>query len=322
MNKKIYKQIKKYDNIVLARHINVDPDAMSSVMALKESINITFPEKKVYTIGTGPSKFNYIGKLNKNIDFSTMENVLLILVDTPDKKRADELELVKYDYSIKIDHHPYIEPFCDLELIDDTKSSAAEMVYDLISKTKLKMNKKVAEILFYGIVADTGRFMFNNATPTTFRAVANLIDEYNLDITKLYYNLYRRPFNELQLQAYMTNNMKITENGVGYVKITNEVMEKFKIDSTSCGDSINEFNHIDELLVWISAREDVKNNCIRISMRSRGPVINKIAERYNGGGHKAASGARVPSFEEVDLLIKDLDKLCDEYIKGCEDDED
>ena len=89
MNKKIYKQIKKYDNIVLARHINVDPDAMSSVMALKESINITFPEKKVYTIGTGPSKFNYIGKLNKNIDFSTMENVLLILVDTPDKEQMN-----------------------------------------------------------------------------------------------------------------------------------------------------------------------------------------------------------------------------------------
>ncbi len=322
MNKKIYKQIKKYDNIVIARHINVDPDALACQSALKESINLTFPNKKVYLIGTGPAKFNFIGKLNRNIDFTSMEKVLLIVADTPDKRRVDELDLVKYDYSIKIDHHPYIETFCDIELIDDTKSSASEMIYELIESTGLKMNKKIAEILFYGIVADTGRFLFSNASPKTFNSVAKLIKDYDLDIAKLYSNLYRRPFNELQLQGYMALNMKITENGVGYVKITNEVIEKYKVDTASSGDSINEFNNIDELLVWISAREDVRNNCIRISMRSRGPVINKVAEKYNGGGHKVACGARVPSFEEVDLIIKDLDKVCEEYIKGCEEDED
>ena len=43
MFKKIYKEIKKYNTIVIARHIGVDPDALASQLALKESIKLTFP---------------------------------------------------------------------------------------------------------------------------------------------------------------------------------------------------------------------------------------------------------------------------------------
>ena len=37
MFSKIYGLIKKYENIVIARHIGVDPDAMASTFALKNS---------------------------------------------------------------------------------------------------------------------------------------------------------------------------------------------------------------------------------------------------------------------------------------------
>ncbi len=65
MYKKINKKIKEYDNIVIARHIGVDPDAMASQMALKEIIKYNFPQKKVLALGVGSVKFNYIGQLKK-----------------------------------------------------------------------------------------------------------------------------------------------------------------------------------------------------------------------------------------------------------------
>ena len=61
--------------------------------------------------------------------------------------------------------------------------------------------------------------------------------------------------------------------------------------------------------------EDVKNNQYKFNIRSRGPVINVAAEKYNGGGHAMASGARVKTIEEVNLLIKDIDDLCKAYIE-------
>jgi len=314
--KEIYHLIKKHSTIVLTRHISVDPDAMGSCCGLRDAIKLTFPEKNVYAVGTGTIRFDYMGKLDKGIDFSSMDDILMIALDTPDKKRVDMGELENYSESIKIDHHPYIETFCDLEWVDDHKSSACEMVCELIKNTKLKMNQKIAETLFIGMVADTNRFLFQNADENTFQTASLLLKNYNIDITKCYQNLYHRPFSEMQLLGYMASNMKVTEHGVGYVKISNDIINKLQIDTVSSGGLINEFNYIDEFMVWLTATEDVKNGYIRVSIRSRGPVINKTAENYHGGGHKLASGARIATFDEVDDLIHDLDYVCKKYIES------
>ena len=120
MFKKIFKEIKKYNTIVIARHIGVDPDALASQLALKESIKLTFPKKNVYAVGNGSSKFSYMGKLDKQEDFN---NFLLIVLDTPDKKRIDYHNYKNATQIIKIDHHPFIEDFNGLEYIDDKASS-------------------------------------------------------------------------------------------------------------------------------------------------------------------------------------------------------
>ena len=63
--KQIYKQIKKYNKIIIARHIGADPDALGSTIGLKEVILNTFPNKKVYVVGTPAARHRYIGELDK-----------------------------------------------------------------------------------------------------------------------------------------------------------------------------------------------------------------------------------------------------------------
>ena len=106
MFNEIFNKIKEYNNIVIARHIGVDPDALCSQLALRDAIKLTFPEKKVIAIGSGSKKFASIGNLDKN---EVLEDALLIVLDTPDKKRIDTAILDHYKYRIKIDHHPFIE---------------------------------------------------------------------------------------------------------------------------------------------------------------------------------------------------------------------
>ena len=45
--RKIYKKIKQYNTIVVARHVSPDPDAIASQIALRDAIKLTFPKKKV-----------------------------------------------------------------------------------------------------------------------------------------------------------------------------------------------------------------------------------------------------------------------------------
>ena len=323
MFQEIYEKILKYDRIMIARHVGVDPDAMGSSCALKNSILLTFPNKHVKLLGTGSNRFSYFGKLDKQEEIK--ENTLLIVTDTPDIRRIDGVDdISKYSDVIKIDHHPFIEKFTDnsIECIDNTASSASQIVLELINNTDLLMDRKVAEQIFWGIVSDTNRFMFNNSTSKTFHLVADLIEKYALDINKLYEPLYARPLSEVRLEGYIASTLEVTENKVGYAKISNEILEKYETDAASPGNMIGNFNYIDEILVWIFVTEDVKNENFRISIRSRGPIINTVAEKYNGGGHNFASGAKLKNMEDVDQLINDLDDLCKKYLKSKKEEED
>ena len=313
MFKEIYETIKEFDKIVLARHVGPDPDAMSSTMALKDSILLTFPEKHAYAVGSGSARFTYFGKLDKLDD---MKDSLLIVLDTPDIRRIDGVNLEDFKKIIKIDHHPFVDKFGDIEHIDDTASSAAELVLELINATPLQMNKEIASKLYLGIVSDTNRFMFNNTAGRTFNNVSKLIEDYKLEIDKLYEPLYLRPFNEVKFEGYIGLNLTITENGVAYIKLPNSLLQEFNVDAASPGNMINNFNFIEEVLVWVFFTEDVKNENIRVSARSRGPVINETLSHYNGGGHKYASGARIKTMDDADLIIKDLDLMCKEYKEG------
>lgn len=304
MYNEIVDKIKEYDNIVITRHVGVDPDALCSQLALRDSIKLTYPEKKVLAIGTGSQKFAYFGRLDK---YEKLDNALLIVCDTPDKKRVDTAVLDDYSYIIKIDHHPFIESFGGLEVIEDDKTSTCEIIMKIIEDTELKCSKEIAELLYMGLVSDSNRFLFNSATSNTFQRVANYLRDYDFDLSSIYNKLYLRPLSEVRLEGYISLNMKVTENKLGYVIITNDVINEYGVDSASAGNMVNDFNYIKEILVWATITEDVKNNQYRISIRSRGPEINKIAERHNGGGHKMASGVKCKSLDEALSVMRDLD---------------
>ena len=312
MNKKIYDKIKSYNTIVIARHIGADPDALASQLSLREAIKLTFPDKKVYAVGGSSSKFNYFPKLDKKDDF---KDALLIVVDTPDKKRVDiTTSLDEFKYKIKIDHHPFIEEYCDLELIKDDASSASELIFDLIKDTPLLINERIASILFMGIVSDTERFLFNSS-PELFIKVSKLLKEYNLNTEELYRNIFKRPLNEVRLQGFIAENLVVNKHGLGYIFISDEVMKSLNVDSGSAGNWIDSFSNIEETIVRVFFSEDIKNNIIKVNIRSNGPVINTVAEKYNGGGHKFASGIKLSDVKDVKKVLKDLDDVCKNYKK-------
>ncbi len=310
--KQIYKKIKKYDSIVIARHLRVDPDALASELALKEIIQNTFPKKQVYAVGIHAAKFKYMGNLDK-ITEEIARKSLLIILDTPDRKRVDIEYFELFRDSIKIDHHPYTESFCNMEYIDETASSACEIILDLTYNTKLKLDKRQGELLFLGMVSDTNRFTTINTSFKTFDLVHRLIKDTKIQFVDLFEKLYLRPLSEVKLQGYIAQNLTVTQNGFGYIKVNEEIIKEFGVDSASPGNMINNFNYINEIIAWAFITEDKKNDIIRITMRSRGPVINDIAAMFNGGGHERASGARVKTQEEVDKLIEELDNRCKDY---------
>lgn len=313
MINKIYEKIKEYDKIVIARHIGADPDALGSSIGLKEIIENTFKKKKVSVIGVYSSKFKYMGKLDK-LEEKDIKDSLLIVCDTPNLERIDGVDdITKFKEVIKIDHHPEIDKFGSISWIDDNKSSVCEMICDLTKKTNLKMTKSAAEKLFLGIVSDTGRFMYSSTDINTFKVVMELLKEFDIDFPSLYFDLYSRDLDEVRFEGYIKEHITVTKNGLAYIKITDRILNKFNVDSSSSGNIVSSLNNINEIKAWVFFTEDIKQGVIKVNVRSRGPEINKVLEKYNGGGHKYASGARIKDKKNINKIIKDLDLVCENY---------
>lgn len=312
--KAIYNEIKKYKIIYVARHIGPDPDAFGSQMAFKKSIKLTFPEKEVYAVGASVSRFKYFGKIDK-VDSFDYENGLLIVTDTPDNKRVDIDNFLDFKHVIKVDHHPKVDTFGDIEYINDTASSASELVYNILDNTKLKIDSEIAGDLYIGIVSDTNRFLFNT-TNKTFDLVSKIVKKYKLDIESLYRKVYAKPLCEVRLMGHIASSLKVDKYGFASIEIDEDVITALGCDLSAVSNMINDFNNINEILVWAFVSFDQKNKLFKVNIRSRGPVINEIASKYHGGGHKYASGVRTETKENVELLFKELSNACKEFKEG------
>ena len=315
--KRILKKIKQYETIVVARHIGPDPDAICSQLALRDAILEKYPKKKVYAVGTGVSKFKKYGLLDK-VDVGSLHNALLITTDVPNFYRVDGVEGLKFKEVIKIDHHPFEEDFGGLEWIDDSSCSACQMIADFLLKVKWDLSSKVASNLFLGIVSDSDRFLLSYTTVETFEIVTKLLKLSKIPFTKLYEKLYERPIEEIRFRGFLADNLQVSENGFAYVDIKFETIEQYHVDSATASNMINDFNYIKDVYVWCFVTHDLKNNLYKVNIRSKGPVINEIASKYHGGGHKYASGVRTSNREDIDKLLVELDEACKEYKRSME----
>lgn len=312
--KSIYSEIRKFKTIYIVRHIGPDPDAVASEVALRDTIKLTFPSKEVYSIGTSVARFKYIGKLDKVSSFD-YENSLVITLDLPNISRVDGLNFEKFKNVIKIDHHPFVEKIGYLEYIDEKATSTCEILLDLVNNTKLKMNEHIAKTLMIGIISDSNRFLFYPSDEKILYKVADLVKKYKLNLQEIYDEIYKKPMSELRLMGYIASNLKVTKNKFAYIILENDIVNSFNADASSASNMVNDFGNIEEFIAWMFVTKDVKNDLFKVNIRSRGPIINEVAAKYNGGGHKFSSGARIKTMEELEMLINDLDNTCKKYIK-------
>jgi phosphoesterase RecJ-like protein len=311
--KRIYRKIKQYDTIVIARHTSPDPDAIASQIALRDAIKLTFPKKEVYAVGTSVAKFKYYGILDRIDETTFTGDALLIALDVPNASRIDGVDKNAFTEYFKIDHHPSDEVFGECDFIDESSSSTCQIIIDFILDTKMKFDRKVAENLYLGVVSDSDRFLISYTSSKTFKLVADLIDKSNINFTELYPYLYERPYEEIKFHGYLSSNLNITDNGFASIEITPEILKEYNVDAATPSNMINDFSNIKDVYVWTFVTYDDKNDVYKVNIRSKGPIINDIAAMYGGGGHKFASGVRTRNKDDIDKLLVSLDEVCKKY---------
>lgn len=309
----IHTLIKGEDSIVIFPHKRPDGDAIGTAFGLKRMIQATYPSKAVFVVGETSEFTKFIGEPETLEDDDIFKNSLGILVDTANVDRMGDERFKMCAKTIKIDHHIQVESYGDVEYIDTSRPAAALIVLDLYEmfKDEYVMPKEAAEALFFGILTDTGRFKYSGVNGDTFRSVALLFDA-GIDSQKIYQYLDTRTEAFTRYKGFVLQNYEKTENGVAYFKVLPEYLERFNITLEEATSLVNELGAFKDAPIWALFAE-YEEGIVRCRLRSKGPAINGLANKYDGGGHAMASGASLGTWDRVELILKDADAMAKAY---------
>ncbi|MBC5637469.1 bifunctional oligoribonuclease/PAP phosphatase NrnA [Ornithinibacillus sp. BX22] len=306
----IQQAIEEFNTIIIHRHVRPDPDALGSQAGLRELIKASYPEKNVYVVGEDDPSLTFMVEMEQ-IDDQVYEDALVIICDTANTGRIDDSRYRLGKKVIKIDHHPNVDPYGDLSWVDTTASSTSEMIYEFYLHAKgLTLTTAAARLLYGGIVGDTGRFLYPSTTKKTLQYAADLVT-YDFDRTKLYDGIYNVKDHIARMRGYILQNFTLDKDGLSVVKLTKDVLDKFHVSPLETGQLVGTLGEIEGIVTWVFFIEEEEQ--IRVRLRSKGPVINEVAAKYNGGGHPLASGASIYSWDEAENVVKDLQEVIKQF---------
>lgn len=307
----ILKKIKEYNKILIFGHVRPDGDCIGSQYGLARIIEASFPDKEVIVSGETSDYVSFIGEpvMAKDEDF---KGSLGICVDIATADRISDQRYKNCDYIIKIDHHPAVDQYGDYNYVDDQAPACAQILTEfyLNYNKELKMTTKAAEALYVGILTDTGRFKFDSVKSKTFKMASILLD-FGVSLGYVDNKLSVETVKTLKLRGYCLENFDVTENGFAYIKITRDIINKFGVTDEEAANQVTSISTIEGCPSWALFIEYPTE--IRIRLRSRGPVINGLAEKWGGGGHPKASGATLGSWDKLPQFLKEVDEIVKEY---------
>lgn len=304
--------IKRYDRIAIFRHIMPDYDALGSQMGLATWIKDNFPNKEVKVLGDNhvtftPRIFPVMDSLN---DSWFKEPFLAIVLDTANSSRIADPRYKKAKFIVRIDHHPLVEHFANVSIVNDSAAAASENIVNAILNFKgdYVLSEEASKYFYIALAGDSGRFQYSSTTAHTFAIAGELVNR-GINLSKIYQGMYLKKVDDLYVTAYILNNFHISEKGIAYYVLSTEIQEKLHITTERGKENVNLFANIEGVNAWCSITEDKKDNCWRVSLRSKEKAINGVASMFEGGGHAQAAGAKLKSLDDLPRLIDELGKL-------------
>ena len=319
-------------NIVILSHTNPDGDAIGSSLAWGEAlrkkghkVTCIVPNKYPYYLDwmTGISELVIFKNDSEGRAIKAVaEADMLFCLDFHTLSRLDEplSRVIAQNSSAKrvlIDHHLNPSESFDVMFSHPEASSTSYLVCNIITALwgAESISAAQAEVLYVGMMTDTGNFSFSNLTPALYRTIATLA-ETGINIPQIYNNVYNS-FTEgrARLFGYTINRkMRFMRKGtVAYMSLTEDEMRRFWFQQ---GDSEGFVNYpLTVKKMRMSAIFIEHKDFIRVSLRSRGAVdVNLFAGRYfEGGGHHNAAGGK--SFVSMEETIARFEAAVEEFAK-------
>ena len=318
MNFKIIKEkVTNAKDIAIFTHIIPDGDAIGSSCALAQCLQNMGKTAKVYIQEKLSDEFEKLG-IEDLITYDAPKSAdLVIITDCSNSERIGAYEpfIKESKNSIAIDHHIAFDNFAVCNFLNAKSCSACEFLFDIFTEIGFKIDKRMAELLYLGIIRDSGGFMYNNTTAHSHVVVAKLFD-LGVDfesINRQYMSTITMK-GAMVLKAALNNLVFFEDNRFAMSTISVSELQKIDASINDTGAIVNQILSIEPVEVAVLATE-VNKNVFKVSIRSKYDIdANLLAQKFGGGGHKKAAGCQL--FGTREKISEELLKIMREHLKG------
>lgn len=308
----IYNLIKNHDVITIYGHGLPDGDCYGCAIGLRELIKETFPNKKVYALGSGlPEFFQTLSPMD-DVEDEVISASLGILVDVSCTERAEDRRIALCKDVTKFDHHcpnPDIEPYPYPTMwVDEERIACAEMIAEFGLEYGMSFNKIAAGALYLGILTDSGDFIFHGTSQRTHDLASFLISK-GAEASLIHDIAFHEDEATKAFRGYMGRRIK-EEGQVAYLYLGEDDYLSQGMPYEKASEMVNALSPFTTKPIYALFTMDPHGE-IRGELRSnKGYPVQPSATRFGGGGHLFASGLTLkhgPS--EIKDVIKELNRV-------------
>ncbi len=329
MREKLIEKLTKgsYNSIAIIGHRSVDPDAVSSAFGIEFILRNFHPESSIDVLIDGISKsaislLDYYSKPYLTTSDKKYDLIVIVDVNVPNQFGVFKELILSHakEKLVIIDHHTktdFSENNVSIAFVEEERTSATEMVSELIFDLDLKPDIKLLNTLLSGIIFDSRRFY--SLSPNLLSLIDKMFKfgvDYDLAV-----KLNQRNFDQSTKVARIKCASRLHLH-----KIEDKLIVWSSIGSHE-GSSARAILDLGADVALIFSR---RKNETRLNVRARNifysstnihfgrDIMKVLSEKYHGdgGGHSTAAALNIPSEIEESELRKAAFSILDKMIKA------
>ncbi|MDD2942839.1 MAG: DHH family phosphoesterase [bacterium] len=306
---------------LVLHHVSPDSDAIGSSFALAACLRAAGEKASVVMRDAVPSRLERIVASKDLTDliiaehelYSLLENgnVIVVVTDTATENRINSTAQVwqairsAQTEIFNIDHHVSNTLWADVNHVVTEAASCCQIIVDIIGQLGLPKSPAIANLLYAGMLDDTGRFCFSSVNGDVLRAASIVLDngaDPEFVAGELYWSV---PEKVLLLRKIAFDHLEFSsDSGLALTWLADEdftLANAQPEDSEGVVDEIRSLKGV-KVAVFIRQIEDGW----KASLRTKAGIcdVNRIASLFGGGGHKAAAGCRLVG--SLDVVKSDI----------------
>jgi phosphoesterase RecJ-like protein len=295
----IGKALREHQRFAVLSHVRPDGDALGSQLALALSLEGAGKEVAVWNEDGLLKNYSFLPGGEKLVKppSTPQEFDVAIALDTATQKRlgtaGDAVKSAKL--WINIDHHPSNPGYGDLVCVDPAAPATGQILFELLKAEQWPIDRAIAENLYVAISTDTGSFQYPNTTARTFEIAGELVRS-GVDVGRVSQQLYQSyPRRRIELLRALLGTMRFDAKGsVASFSLSLQTAAELGALPEDNEGLIDHLRAIEGVIV-AAFFEELPEGKVRVSLRSKSEAadVSAICQKFGGGGHTLAAGARV-----------------------------